>query len=604
MILAIMLIPLVKEISTSSVHYHQSNATLAMQKDGQQTLMISLLAGMRLSLLSTQLTTIIPRLPNLPIEILTVSIGMIPSLIQPLARGYLTRYADATFIGALCIKKICQLIAKSEEIGVGKGINYVLQHADIVVNTACLVSYIAFISLGFYTSGIIGLSGLFLLGLKRYGYLPSLVDQNLSTVSKILFVTSSFFIQTSIITKTLIIILSVYTCLDLVLKCSLLNKYAPEAIKNPLSGEHKRNELKNYNLIDSNCRVSINRSHIYTDNLSVDSFTQGTERSIADLFSLFEERLEKEQILLTPEERDGLQKLKNGAILGRVEDQLPLDFPKFQKLISLLIQAILGNESFQSYSKEFASIGNSCTEGWMNMTTALLSPKNDANVEAAVHYVLAKQRGAFLNEQFQEFATKLKRMDSPIDFGVIGGNNNIHFINNIHAGLWHHFRTMEGELYLQTNPSSLLGKITIRYLLSKNASDVLNSTPKLILDRFHLVNQMTIFHPVLAGALGALLELSLNSIKKYFTNPDRLTNCIYDAISDRTISWDNAVSSWLSKMNEKIAILDETDEENGCYNRRWVEKNEKGLYTLTKDGVRLLLWDLDILILTPSFFSR
>lgn len=603
-----MTLSIIKDINIASTHYYQSNDTLTLQKDGQQTSMISLLAGIRLSLLSTQLNQAFPRFPKLPMEGLTFSLMAIPCFIQPLANWYLTACSNATFTGAEYIKKTCQLIKKLE--GVGKGITNAFQHADKVVNIACLVSYVALIALGFHASGIIGLSGLFLLALKRYGHLPLLVDQNILYISKILSIATPFLIQASIVTRILLLLLSVYDIVSFVLSFNLVNKYLPEEIKNPLSGWHKCSESKNYHQFDS-IQLSTNPSHIYTHHLFIAPPNESENRSIEELFNALKNRIKTENIALTCEEEKGLEKLKNGIVRGRFEDTPPANFSKFQEILSLLIQKILQDQDkHHLLLKKFAEVGNSCSEGWPSQATELLI---GSTIESQVHWQLARQRGAILHAYFQKLAIELKKDKSPIDFSAVGGNNNVHFVNNIHSGLWHHFRSYEGEIHLQLNPPSLLTKIAVRYWLTKNVSDLLetismfesnpNFSLKLFINFFYFVVHQTNLHPAFATALFILYKGALTEIRNYFTNPDLMIDRIYDAIKDKDITW-NVVSGWLHKISNKdesFEILDETNYyKNGGYNRKWVRVgNDQSPHELTKEAVKLLLWDLDILT-SPS----
>lgn len=592
-----MSVAIIERISIASFHYVHSNETLAMEKDGQQTFRISVLAALRLSMLSEQLHATMPNLPYLHLGKIIFFMGLLPSVIQPLAESYLEQSSNSQdSIAAQRFRTACRLI-----ISLGKKTNSTFQHADKIINTACCVSYLALIALGFHATGMIGLAGLFILALKRYGYLPSIVDQYFDPSTRVLSFLSIIIGPFSLMRIPFI----TFSIIDLIVLASnhhLINQYLPEWTRNPLHGEHHYVK-HNWKLEYENRSIKVNRSHVYTNSLETlipqkfcDQFEQQgfEQQGMEELFTTLEARMQEAKIELNEEEKDGLKKIKMGAIRGRVEDQLPNDVEKFQKIMFSLIQSILDDKlNFTSKIKELASLGNNCVEGWTRDINYMFFPLT-TDIQWAVHFELAKQRGAIINEFIGRTNHFFSECSLVNPFKMVGGNNNIHFVNSTHALVWHHFRTLEGEFNWQLRSQALLPALAIRYLLPRNGfSSRLSS---IALDLF--------YGSILGNSSSALL-LSiaiLGEIKSYFDKPNLLIDHIYEAIKPeyapvegtheirRKIAWE-AVEGWLSQLPEEFGLA------NGYDGSKWVERDIHEQFLLTKEGVKLLLLDLGILTL-------
>jgi hypothetical protein len=578
---------------TSSIqalsNYKSSSELLAHQKDGRQHIVVGLLVTSVLSTLAAELQKGVPDLNTHKATLIPFALGLISGIGKPIAEGYLKKSEQD--------KKQPLVLMSKGIIELSKVADVFCNNASGLANTASAVTYVALIALGCTTSGTIGLVGLCLTIVKQKGHLPAKIDRALEPI-----VMASALISTVITPQNLIIRsiqaifwLNVITTLALQFKPT--RKYLPEWITHPSPGTHdiKNQPSTNYkSLVNRNYNFDVNFSSVHAREVS-EIFPKDLLGELRDASELFTE-IEAKNPSFSESEREGFEKLKKGVIHGQFDDITPPNLSLFQEMARALLQSILSDkDNFENKIKEFAEIGNSCSEGWLRETTFLLNPKSK-DPKWAVHHELAILRSNIIKEN----STEIQRInkDSAVNLNALGGANDIHLINSMNAGAWSIFRPYEGELFHQVYGHGLVSAFWINQMQNHKKDFVNNRKALTASDQIFIGQQMAAAHPAISLIIPKFVPYLVN-LPNAYQNTEMLVDYIHDAIKPefdndgsvrRRIQWE-AIQGW---MND----FDNRHEDSGLsdYDTKWVIQDRTGdPYYLTKDAVRLLLWDLGVL---------
>lgn len=598
----------VKHFSLSLSQYNLSNLTRAYEKDGEQALWVATIALARLQVLAIQLQPIAPSLANIHFTYISIGLALAPSIVSFIQE----RTKHYSLIDLTNIK---EFLAK--HIGV-----------DAIVNTACCISYIALIALGFPLSGGFGLASLALLALKRNFYLPVLAEQILHPLSLITAIVSVYFLPMHTAVRLLILCILSSHLLQKGLSYVTISKECFPTFFHPFHGLHKKNSSIPFTetLLDP-ANLTVNPTHIFTDHLEklFSPEALNAPESAQELFDQLFEKIEK--ISLTDREKEGLENIKMAAIDGCVSDVLPPNVPLFKKTLCVQIHSILQDPlNLEIKIRELAELGHSCVLGWTRDIIALQNP-NTNNIEWAIHYELAMRRGELVKEAAGEAIKDPSLFSVPLGSAAkfIGGTNNDHFLVEIQKIFAAKYRTYEAELHLQMDPPSGLGNFWYRgqtyfEALQNNlrhsdntVKNILGFTLRVLETVWFYTFDINAVHPsLLLHHTVFILQKCREKTDPYFHDPEILVNYIYEAIKpEKRINekgdveeWSRispkAVQTWLMDMQQRHPEVDLEALENN----KWLEPTLLGC-GLTKEGVRLLLWDLGILnAKNPSFQPR
>ncbi len=342
----------------------------------------------------------------------------------------------------------------------------------------------------------------------------------------------------------------------------------------------------------------------------------------------------------------GYEMIKIAATTGRVADVLPPDVGLFQLVIKALAHSMLHDkdeDNLKTKLIDFQRIGKQCAERWTSEVQFLLNP-NTKDLGWAVHNELAKMRGALLQGIMTSIIAGIKNANDINNpelsaniktlLDITGGANGTHVLNSFHDAFRSIVRTYEGEVRAQLHPYSLWGSLFQMYFglneyVSGGISFPDQSTPTSellnIFGRGWLIGtSAAISHPA-SGQLTLLPYIIYPAFQQHFDKPESLVSCIYDAIypqlvfdeksrkfeERRKIQWES-VQTW---MNNFVTNLPDSEDENldpaVDFQAHYFENIELGgnvdikgsgktVPTLTREGVRLMLWDMGILKRHPK----
>jgi len=583
-------------------HYGMSGDIRAYEQDEQQPMALGFLLSGRLNLLVAQLTTVYPDLSTYGIVLLPTVIGLTNSLVTPYAKSYLKDHPNEGD-GSSALKLLCKTLSTVEV-----GSNFVLQHSGILVDVACFVSYVALIALGFEIVGIIGLAGLVLIAIKKSGYMPPIVEKFLEPIALIANIVTAVTAPMFIVYRVLQILAGVIACAKFFTGNYYAQKYLfPEWTNHPFKGLHSRPNLtdqdwnKLLNKADQKTAFSVNPKYIYADELDIPlpvDFSEALDNVETDaIFQQVNQKLQDKNITLTDIEKKGFDKLRQGAVTGRVENNLPNNVEFFQKLVKALVESILKDEdNFELKIRELAKIGNNCIEGWSREVAAMLQPKTK-DLAWAVHYALAKRREAVVQNTLTNLQGKLKELIGIGFENIAGGANGVHLLNGVQAASYNRTRTLSGNLYFEMHRPHPIEALLLRFWLSQQPDEASPGS-----DLMYFSAKLAVTHPAMVTGAQIIWEELERDFDNYFDDPENLVNEIYDAIKPqyiqsggqlearREIIWEGA-QKWQSDRSEKIDFLDDTLKNNP----KWLETDTQNKTTLTKAAIRVLLTDFGIL---------
>jgi len=276
------------EFCIQAENYELSCATTAHEKDGEQQFQISFLAWVRLSILEEHLLSHVPNLNTYNFTVIPLVVGGVTSFAAPFAEQYLNGKDQNIAVSALC-----KLVVALGEAG-----KAICQHANLMINTACCVSYVALIAWGHTAAGAIGLAGIVLIAIKRDGYLPYWLDQTLAPITLVASAVAEAQLITNPFIRGFLLLGKLSDGLDLMKRYEWTQKLLPERLLCPNPGKHDlskkititKDNAEKYT--DSNQKLKVNISHIYNKAVS-QVLPAGAEFDFNKVSALFDS-IEKE----------------------------------------------------------------------------------------------------------------------------------------------------------------------------------------------------------------------------------------------------------------------------------------------------------------------
>jgi len=390
-----------------------------------------------------------------------------------------------------------------------KAIDKTLNHSNVILNTACVASYVAMIALGMPVQGSIGLAGMGLSYLKQAGWIPNKVEKVLEVAQLI---SNVLILSTLSLSTFSIIVNSISTSLQLLSLASnweSLEGLIPEWLYYPTPGTHKINQERmplafvslpggvgrrleeTTAAIENHSLFRVNSTHIHAPEVScLVSLEQKNDLNALNanrLLERFKQRCISLGVLNDDDIEDATRRLEEAArqreadevgpttpaneaeqenLLGsslatafvRLKNALiydTVDDGGFARLSGLklglkaCLYSLLEEEDdgeFETKAAEWVGIlADNCTHGWLREISYLLQPKG-SDYRWGIHNALATMRTDIVQEALKEVATIIDAKTGGIlSVDAVGGINGVHIVDPIHSGLWTMFRTNFGE---------------------------------------------------------------------------------------------------------------------------------------------------------------
>ncbi len=283
-------------------------------------------------------------------------------------------------------------------------------------------------------------------------------------------------------------------------------------------------------------------------------------------------------------------------------------------------------------------------ERWTSEVQFLLNPTT-RDLQWGVHNELAKMRGGHLQsvlaklqngdidyflpfevtenyrkgDEYKTIKDAFNKLLTPL-FEMAGSANGTHVLNCFHDAFRHIFRTYEGEVRSTIHPYSLFGSMFQKYCCQdRYIADAMNpevfmeDCKSMIYAYFNtsVISTRALMSHEASGQLSSLGYLIYGGIGRHFEKPEELVERIYDAIYPelvplengtvdlkRTIQWES-IAEWIGTFIEKLPTSDDEDfDPSTDFYQKHVKKMnlaDTAAPYLTKEGVRLMLWDMGIL---------
>ncbi len=588
---------ILSSISFNLSHFTQAKQTEAYERDGKQQTFLASLLNNRCVLLDAQWARV--RGPSSfrlgfysgVLLITKIALPFIQCIISYIRRkiGCFNRIGD-------CISKTLKLV----EIPIDK----ILNHSGTIINVACLSSYVAMLVLGHYVIGSLGLAGLVLFTIKKLGYLPGRLEKLLLPFELFSMVFSLAAAPQNIVLKIFSMITASLIISDYVAKNESLHQFLPKC----LLGKAQRHEFQDSISIDDwtlkqETPFDVNYLSLLSEKL--DEIIPSEDRAqleqidIKDLYIRLEGRAKKLNFEIN---QVGWDRIKQSVVNDRISDVRPINFDRGREVLQSILFRIAGerDEKFEMSMKELSEIGASCVEGWLREINFMMNPQTKTDFSWVVHHHLAVLRGELIKEAVRNISQSLKiKTQGEISLDIVGGDNNIHLINQIQRAVWHKWRPYEGEV-----ATKLEGRGPFRRLLERVSGGPISfhqaqKVSGVFADALLAQSSIQLILPIPAYVLTASVSEKL--VKEY--NIDEITESLYQAIKPeydnitlqpyRKIEWET-ITSWFGSLSIK-GVDSIIMNEEGVYNPDIVGLDDRGSYFLSKDGVKLLLWDLGII---------
>ncbi len=590
-------------------HFNAGKEIKAYEKDGRQQTYLATLLVNRLSLLDMQWVTTGRKMPRFGLVGLT---ALIVKLTSPLFRFGITNLTMGR-----CVECVGTFINRNIQ-RIEFALDKVFNCTGPIIDSACLVSYIAMIALGHPVVGVLGLMGFALLAIKQKGYMPGTVEKILVPFELTAVLYSAITSPIHIIFKSLNMTIAFFLVANYLSKNEALNQSLPGIIVNGVTRNHKIQSTVEQ---DWKARIrnefQLNYSSLHASKLR-EILPKEDKNKINDLDVkvLYTEIESRAQDLRIDFNQTGWQLVKNAVISDYLVDVRPVNFDYGIDILKTMLAKIAeekDDEQFAMNVRELATIGESCVEGWLRDIGFMLNPKTKDDFAWVIHHQLADLRSELIKEAIRAEGTDLlKRSFSEVSLDLVGGANNVHLINQIENALWHKWRTYKGEV---TNRLEGRGIIT---KLLQYGSDI---QPRPVESRSYLdrlANKVRRFSDIVITQINVTLPLPvpvplykfidlIDRRMKAEYQIDKIVDVLYDAIKPEymevrnggsvalqkfsKIEW-QTITTWIASMAERdISVLDS----DGYYDPEILGTDDLGNPYLTKEGVKLLLWDLGII---------
>lgn len=600
-------LPLAVQIFRPFLVYDSSNQHSAFAKDPSKRLAVALWAAMRFHTLNiNELSALHPYFPinTWHIYTLSLSVPIASSILSSYSKEFLRRSSgEASRNFPACLRvfltTLCQSIEK-----VDAQLTSAYSYSDVVLNTAFCISYVAMISLGMPIGGTLGLASLALLALKRYRHLPEWLQPITAVCDRsmgpLIILAGIGILCTNQL--TLLDYFSVFekatALFSYAINTQTLRELLPDWANNPRPSAHIKPEvpwkqfLKLLKAFPQNPQPAvlemlyeINPTYIWAEQVGNVFPESVNDKTAKVLFQELETKM-ADSVHLNDLQKEGLEKIKEAAIHGRVGDLIPVNVSEFQKLIRAYVQSILDDPEFAQKIIELAALGNSCAEGWTRDVNYLLNPRSK-DIIWLIHFQLSKLRGEMIKEVIQKIPMKSITRD------WVGGTQNIHFTQSVESALWIYFRSYEAELARKLNPPNVLEASFIHCVPDFHSRYHKNS----------FITFLTIMYISLKLGSKNTPFFPLENIEKIFNQfscCEIVVERIYDSIKPQYIMVEGHIEArreipWELVSDHLIKQKNNLDLAKNWFNL--VETDEYGHSYPSRQGVCALLLDMGIISL-------
>ncbi len=586
--------------------FNLANKAETYALDGAQQPFAFLISSQRISNLGVYLKNTFP-VPSRAMMSFAV-VGTIASIFQILVLSPCKILASHLAQSGGKIRR-CVLLNTARFLNIA---NKLLTAAETVIvpmtHIAAIASYVAMIVFGHPIAGGIGLACLALIVIKQAQLLPAKLDTLLDVTSYLAGIFVALSPQTHIILRITSLVSVVLQFLNYVSRYKIFQSCLHRIIKDPLPPQRDPNAitLESWDKKES-VRLQLNPASFFAKEvpqiIPLDCQKDLSEISIDTLYEQIEKRI-KGEFQFTDEEKAGWKKLKTGVCSGgRTSDQAPANIDQLIYYLKAILfhhsKDSVGSENFEKTMRDLARAGNQCNAGWSRDISFLLNPSSK-DYKWTIHHLHAIFRGELIKEVTREL---VKYIDPKILDGI-GGANNVHISNQIQAVLECRWHTYEAKVFFSIHGRSLFYQF-LRKIIPTTFSTPFLASPQIR----HNITDILLMLAIADVPFPLYGPIDVVAREAY--QPENLVNMIYEKVKPqyrqslqnsehraevfREIEWE-PIATWVSEASQKgVPILND----DGTYNETIVKTDKVGNHYLTKIGVELLLWDLDILANYP-----
>lgn len=467
---------------------------------------------------------------------------------------------------------------------VGRQIYNLLQNGDKIVNTAFAVYYVAQLALfGFQAGAALGLTSLALVALKQSGYVPVTFDRSLLFFQPLLDLFALIGSDRWLPLKVAILLGDIFALSN--------HPFLKWGEASDLLVEKHNFEPLAEIPDELPSSFTINRSYVYNDTLSTlmpDLEKVEDAKETAKKYML---EIESRNPDFTEGEKEGWERFRAGVCEGRFQGDAPSNIDLFYQLMAASLKSVSLDRDWLAKSKELAEIGSHCVILWTGEIGFFYNPQSKSDYVWSVHTCLAKWRSHMVFEVVQK---TLK--DSYLAMSA-GEANNAHLMEDFQHWARHRIRPYDGEISHQIEHPGPLECLFWRLILNGNSKER-GYLEQIILQYY--IDPFPMLLTYFLGEFGLAGRALESAEKKIFDAVDTHIEMVYQAINptyievdgqmefNRTIPW-SATTSWMDQMVGKF------DLDDVAFYQKYVTVDDYEQSILTKEGVKLLLWDLGIL---------
>ncbi len=465
-----------------------------------------------------------------------------------------------------------------------KVVDKILNQAGLLINTACLISYIVMIALGNVLVGAFGIAGLVLIVIKEKGYLPGRLERGLVPFELINSLIVSWTTPRMLFFKAIAIGGALYGIFNYLEKNSAFDFLSSKFIATEGYVDAPMVRFpENWEEIIQGGDFRIDFRAMHSKNLN-EAFSSEDKAELdgIDIRELYDSVEGRVRALGIPINLEGWQLIKDAVISDFLRDARPINFDHGREILKMVLYKMSrsDDEKFEADVKELSEIGGACVTGWFREIGYMLDQKSKTDIAWVVHHRLAEMREDFIKEGIRKFNEKIHAHHPGLSLDAVGGENNVHLFLETATVLAHRWPTRAAQMNFSMNGKSIL----MKFLQTPDSSDINKKF------EMNIRNAINSFRNV---------NVPLNvSIPHFVGRIDRFLKSSYtiDAICESFYcEWD-PIASWLASLESKgIEVLEQDEEGQDQYKSLLVGTNPDSSPCLTKEGVLLLLWDLGII---------
>ncbi len=478
-----------------------------------------------------------------------------------------------------CFHLLLSVVELLDE-ALSKTLSYLSQHSLVLES----ISFIALSYLGFYPTAISGLTFLALSELKKRG----LINQKTQSFLRLFKVC----INTMFIWNFTAQIQGFGIVFRSILYFQIFSDYIGfitdhiQLEKTPYFGKffskEKPSALKSLQFVanlDGHVRSQISTLQVEEEYVFEEFplVKEIEESSYTAIIKKLEDRLIKENIFFTDLTcYKGYHNFKNCLQTGAIFDGTIPDSTLLKNKIAMSFDYLTmqSPENFRIAFLDLCEKGECCSVGWIEALTYFSEPEF-ASIKKQVLYHLAIFRDEILKESCLQICDNKDQAC------------NVHVVQDIAEYLFFHFPTYTGA-FLNKQDVPFIRKI-LNTILSKIDKNFPVLTDVWVVSAFAYFDSplKEDFFEIFNSEIAESRDLQ----KIIFYLDSKITPQKKEDIVHRQISW-SLITSWMNS-HSGITFYDESG-----WDPYWVKKivlGEKEHYTLTENGIRLLLWDLGVL---------